>query len=57
MIVKKIVFITKCDKKLFKTDYYLEKNCLQVPKMVTPDKKITVCPNSLKFWDFPQDLI
>ena len=34
---KKIVFITKCnEKKLFETHYSLEKNCLQVPKMVTP---------------------
>ena len=34
---KKIVFITKCnEKKLFEIYYSLEKNCLRVPKMVTP---------------------
>ena len=36
-MVVKIVFITKCDeKKLFETHYSSEKNCLQLPKMVTP---------------------
>ena len=36
-MVIKIVFIAKCnEKKLFETHYSSEKNCLQVPKMVTP---------------------
>ena len=33
---KKIVFITKCNEKTCLKHITLEKNCLQVPKMVTP---------------------
>ena len=33
---KKIVFITKCDEKIVWNALLFKKNCLQVPKMVTP---------------------
>ena len=39
MVVKKLFSLQNVMKKLFETHYSLEKNCLQVPKMVTsPDK-------------------
>ena len=43
---KKIVFITKCNEKNCLKRITLKKNCLQVPKMVTPpppQQKIMVC--------------
>ena len=36
MVVKKLFSLQNVMKNLFKTHYSLEKNCLQVPKMVTP---------------------
>ena len=40
---KKLVSLQNAMKKMFERHYSLEKNCLQVPKMVTPpDKKIMV---------------
>ena len=36
---KKIVFITKCNEKNCLKHITLQKNCLQVPKMVTPRNK------------------
>ena len=44
MVSKKLFSLQNVMKKLFETHYSLEKNCLQVPKMVTPDKKIMVRP-------------
>ena len=49
MVIKKLFSLQCNEKKLFETHYSLEKNCLQVPKMVTPpppppDKKIMVRP-------------
>ena len=41
-MVLKIVFITKCNKKLFEMHYSLEKNCLLVPQMVTPSPLIKI---------------
>ena len=39
MVFKKLFLLQNVMKKLFEMRYSLEKNCLQVPKMVTPDKK------------------
>ena len=39
MVVTKLFSLQNVMKRLFETHYSLEKNCLQVPKMVTPDKK------------------
>ena len=47
MIVKKLFLLQNIMKRLFETHYSSVKNCLQVPKMVTPlppDKKIMVHP-------------
>ena len=36
VVVKNLFSLQNLMKKLFETHYSLEKNCLQVPKMVTP---------------------
>ena len=41
---KKLFSLQNVMKKLFEMHYSLEKNCLQVPKMVTPTIKKMVCP-------------
>ena len=43
-IKKPVMFFKNGCKKLFETHYSLDKNCLQVPKMVIPNKKIMVRP-------------
>ena len=39
MVIKKLFSLQNVMKKLFEMHYSSENNCLQVPKMVTPDKK------------------
>ena len=45
MVVKELFSLQNVMKKLFEMHYSIEKNCLQVPKMLNPpDKKIMVLP-------------
>ena len=44
MVVKKLFPLQNVMKKIVRNALLFKKNCLQVPKMVTPDKQIMVHP-------------